>query len=235
MTKFKKFSLLIILFLFVVACNDDTTIFDAKTDAYILKRASDGQQKFAMGYFVYANRAIRSAVVNTPTNEVITLSENPNNSFIFLQEPLLNDFSMGIPILGEYLFEVHSAEDELFQATDQLTYNNLPIPEITGAEYNKDSKILKVEWDPAANADGYAVKVTQTTGTIVFVSFSLDRDATAYEITSAHGNWITPPAMGRNYLLEVHAFAYEEGVDYEDQVYNLNEIAIGSREIVWGQ
>lgn len=137
--------------------------------------------------------------------------------------------------MGEYLFEIYTTGDELNQISDEVTYQGLFIPQFEKLEYDSDTKVLNVVWGPVPKADGFAVKISRINGTVIYVSYSLDYDATEYQISSSFGNWLETPYVGSNYIIEIHAFAYEVDFPAGEEVYNLKEISIGTKEFIWGQ
>ena len=226
---------LLIICLGFISCVDDTKVLEASADAFIIKRLFNDEHHYAMSFQVTANKEIKSATATSPAQNTINLEVVPDFKFTFTKEPTLSDYSKNIPATGEYFFEIYSAEEELLQLTDNVEFEDLFIPEITNTEFNNTSKILSVSWNPVLNADGYAVKVARPNGDVIFISYSLDFDATEYQIGTTYGNWIQPPVVGSKYILEVHAFCYEDDIPNEEKAYNLKEIAIGEKEIYWGQ
>jgi len=239
----KKTEISAILFFIVLgsfvlnSCNkekEDT--FNVYADAYVIKKLDEAEPVHANAYYVYGNDEIQSATVTSPGGNTITLHVSESALYTFMKEPENSDFSMNVPMVGEYQFEVTASNGEVVSLSDFLDYTGIGVPVITKTEYINNEEALEIIWDPVSGIDGLVVKLVDSTGKLVYLGFQLEWDATEYRIDRIFGNWQTDPKFGANYTVQVHAFAYESGLDEQEQViYNLREVSIGEKSIVWGQ
>ena len=242
--KTKQFTgkiLLIVAFSLIFwACNDEneTSNFEAFADAYVLKKEIDGEVKYAATFFVYGNKAISSATVTPPAGGggSFELAATEESVYSFYKEPREDDFTSELPLEGNYLFEVVSASDESLEKSDLLENGSLSIPTITDFTYQPASESADVKWESVANADGYVVRLLDTGGKVIFLSYSLSAGADELSISPVTGNWAEQAYSGENYTLQLQAFSYEPGItDEELLAYNVKEISITETQITWGQ
>ena len=226
---------LIIVVILSSCLKDYETNFEVNADAYVIKRVVEGSPRYATAFYTFANKTTSSVTVTKPDNSTVSLVASPENLFSFMHEPAKNEFTSNLPVFGDYQFEILSVDDDLAQTSDFLDYANLPVPEVYTEEYDSVNQLLELSWDAIPEADGFAVKLSKSDGEIIFISFSLDWEAVDYQISASTGSWTESASIGTNYILEVHAFLLESNADTEDLIYNLKEISIGEKEIVWGE
>jgi hypothetical protein len=232
----------LLIFAFIIpaffnSCMEENEgIFTVYADAYVIKKLDEAEPVYANAYYVYGNSEIQSARVSAPGGSEIALQVSESAFFTFMKEPETPDFMSDVPQPGDYLFEVTSGKGEVVTATDFLEYTGIAVPVITSTEYKKNEEILEIKWDPVPGIDGLVVKLIDTSGNLVYLGYQLDWEATEYQIDRLFGNWQTDPKFGRSYAAQVHAFAYESGVEDQEQlIYNLREVSVGEKTIVWGQ
>lgn len=233
----------ILLFLIIAslftACNKDTveTEFEVFADAYTVTKLVDGEPKTAVAFYAYGNKNIASAKVTPPGGESdsIQLAASDGSSYTFYKEPRNNDFKPDWPATGNYVFDVESTSGEVVQETDFLELIYPEIPEIVSTSFNSSTLTLDVNWEAVAGADGTVVKLTDKQGNIVFISYGLTPTTTEFPLGTGSGTWTLSVNSGDELILQVQAFIIEPGTEEDLSIYNIAGIAIGEKEIVWGQ
>lgn len=233
----------ILIFLFIVslftACNKDTeeTEFEVFADAYTVTKLVDGEPKTAVAFYAYGNKNIAAAKVTPPEGEAssVQLAASDGSSYTFYKEPEKDDFKPDWPATGNYVFEVESTSGEVIQETDFLEIVNPEIPEIVSTTFSSSTLTLTVKWETIAGADGSVVKLTDKQGNIVFISYGLTPTTTEFPLGTGSGTWTSSVNSGDELILQVQSFIIEPGTEEELSIYNIAGIAIGEKEIVWGQ
>ena len=236
--KKKLFPVLILVFLFTSCNNDaDNANFEVFADAYIVKKLMDDEVKTAAAFYAYANADIASVTITPPIDggETFELSRSPESSYTFFKEPDAADFKTELPPTGTYQFDVRNTRGENILREDVLEAPDLDIPVIDSTSYQSESLSLQVNWQSVPGADGYVVKLLNSEGLTIFISYAVVPTAEELVINSTSGNWATQASPGDNLTLQVQVFAYESGATNEINIYNIGEIAIGEQEIIWGQ
>lgn len=224
-------------FLFL-GCNKDTeSKFEVNSDAYIIRKKSDGEVKAATAFFVYANQSISKATVTPPTGqgEPFNLSRSEESGFTFQKVPSGADFETETPAPGLYVFDVESSDGVIVQQMDELEIFNLQVPVINSTAFEPTNMSLTVKWDTVANADGYVVKILSNGEKALFTSFTVSPKTSELSINSANGHWSTPVYSGDKVKLNVQAFVFDSNATLDDNIYNIGEIAVAEKEITWGQ
>ncbi|MDX1283580.1 MAG: hypothetical protein R3182_01145, partial [Draconibacterium sp.] len=116
---------------------------------------------------------------------------------------------------------------------DFLDYDDIPIPEITKAEFSENNKMLEILWSDVSNADGFLVKIVDSEGYEISTSNGLDSGTNSYTINIVLEDWYTAPESGQSYSIQVHAFAYEAEYDTGYEVYNIQEVSIAEESLEW--
>lgn len=232
---YKIVLIVLIVFAGFTSClKENKKEFDVYSDVYTLKKLVENEIVYANVYYVYGNQNMKSAKVTTPDGGTIQLQITAETVFSLSKEPTETDFSTNPPKVGNYQFEVTSADDATIQNNDLLEFDDLMIPVITKSNYEDISQTLEVTWIKVPGADGYVVKMLETDGDYVYLGYTLNGDATSYGITMNVGNWFDTPGFGNTFKLQLHAFKYEAGAAEEEIVYNLQEISIAEKNIIWG-
>jgi hypothetical protein len=233
----------ILIILFIVslftACNKDTeeAEFEVFADAYTVTKLVDDEPKTAIAFYAYGNKNIASAKVTPPEGEgsSVQLGASNGSGYTFYKEPELEDYKTEWPTEGIYVFDVESTTGEVLQETDFLEIINLEIPEIVSTSFNTNTLTLTVKWEAIAGADGAVVKLTDKQGNIVFISYGLTSETTEFPLGTGSGTWTSSANMGDELILQVQSYVVESGVNEEISLYNIAGIAIGEKEIIWGQ
>lgn len=236
--KKKLFPVLILIFSFVSCNNDsDNDNFEVFADAYIVKKLIDNEVKTAAAFYAYANADIASATVTPPIDggEPFDLSRSPKSSYTFFKEPVVAEFKTELPTPGTYQFDVKSTRGENIIKDDLLEIIGLDIPVIDSTRYHPENFSLTVNWESIQGADGYVIKLLNSSGITIFISFAIVPTAKEFTINSNSGNWEIQANSGDSLILQVQAFAYDSDASTELNIYNIGEISIGEQEIVWGQ
>jgi hypothetical protein len=231
--------LFLIIALLFAGCNKDNieTEFEVFADAYTVKKMMDGEPKTAIAFYAYGNNNIASARVTPPAGESgsVQLNASEGSSFTFFKEPENEDFKPDWPATGNYVFEVESTSGELVQETDFLEIVNPEIPEIVSTTFSPSTLSLTVKWESLSGVDGSVVKITDKQGNIVFIGYGLTPTTTEFPIGTGTGTWYSSVNLGDELILQVQSYIIEQGTDEDLSVYNIAGIAIGEKEIVWGQ
>lgn len=234
---FKSLFLILILNFVITSCkkNDDNA-FNVYADAYIVKKLVNDEIKSAAAFYVYANSGIASVTVTPPIDggELFELSRNPESSYTFFKETDVTEFKTDLPTAGNYQFNVKSTGGENIIKDDMLEIIGLEIPVIDSTSYHAENSSLTVNWQSVQNADGYVVKLLNSNGLTIFISFAIAPTAEEFLVSSNSGNWEIQANSGDNLTLQVQAFAYDSDASTELNIYNIGEIAIGEKEITWG-
>lgn len=229
----------LLIALLFTACKKETgeTEFEVFADAYTVTKLVDGEPQTAVAFYAYGNKNIASARVTPPTGEsgLVQLAASDGSSFTFYKEPEPKDFNTEWPTEGIYVFDVESTNGETIQETDFLEIINLEIPEIVSTSFNTNTLTLTVKWETVAGAEGAAVKLTDKQGNIIFISYGLSPSTTEFPLGTGSGTWTSSANLGDELILQVQAFVVESDVNEEISLYNIAGIAIGEKEIIWGQ
>lgn len=218
------------------SCSDDEVELNVLTDAYVIKKMSDDNVAvYAIAYYAYANKNISTASVLTPDEATINLSASESTPYTFMKEPEEADFLTDIPVEDNYLFDVVAKSEETAQSNDYLEFDDLNIPSITDTTYDSESNMLNVTWEAVPKCDGYVVRLFDLDGNIIYTSNAINPETAEYEIYQTSGNWFEQAIEGTSYKLQVQSFAYESDATAGDFAYNLKEISISEKEIVWGE
>lgn len=227
---------LLLAFIFT-SCLEETRkeAFDVMVDAYTVKRVIDNEPEFAQAFIAYSNQPMLGATVSKSDNSgpVIQLAQNPSSVFIYMKDPNAYDFRPGIPENAEYKFTVTSESGNAIEKFDELKPKNLAIPQIDSLTIDDAEKLLSFEWNKVNGADGYIVKVLDLNGKTIFTSEGLPEDAHGYYLSLLTGNWIDSINFGDDYILELHAFAYEDSALESNNIYNVEEISIAQFRFTW--
>lgn len=236
---FKSLFFILILNLVIASCtkNDNNDAFEIYADAYIVKKLVNNEVKSAAAFYVYANSGIASVTVTPPINggEPFELSRSPESSYTFFKEPDATEFETGLPTEGTYQFNATSTAGENIIKDDLLEIIGLDIPLIDSTSYHPENFSLTANWESVQGADGYVIKLLNSSGITIFISFAIAPTVKEFTINSNSGNWEIQANSGDNLTLQVQAFAYDSDASTDLNIYNIGEISIGEQEIVWGQ
>lgn len=234
MQKIGQLALLFLLLTGILSCNkeDSTEAFEVIGDVMIVKRMIDDQAYFARSYYTYGNYPMRNVSVSLPEGGTIALNAADENLRTYFKEPAVADFLSAPPITGNFEFSVIN-EDIEHTVSDELVFNNLPFATITSADY--DGGAITVEWTPVESAGNYMVKIVDLNYEPIFTGFLLSNTVSKYQTSTSAGVWDKTPESGTTYIVEVHAFEYDDEATTQNYVYNINEISIATKSIIWGE
>ncbi len=234
--KIGKLFLIILLVSGLASCDDDDDLgeFNYYGDVVLAKRMLDDTIKYAPMYYAYGNRTITSAEVELPDGETISLSASSYSTATFYDLPDISDYSTSTPDFGEYTFTLENEGIE-YTTTDTLVNNSLDIPVIDSVSFSYDE--LYVEWElPDDNEpDSYLVRMVDEDYETVFTGVLMNNTVYAYIISSASGTFDQTPVDGETYMVEVQAFQYEDDASSSNYLYNVNNMAIATEEVIWGE
>jgi hypothetical protein len=224
---------------FFTACNKENpeTEFEVFADAYTVKKLVDDEPKTAIAFYAYGNKNISEAKVTPPEGEgsSVQLAASDGSGYTFYKEPEPEDFKSESPAEEIYVFDVESTSGEVVQETDLLEIVNPEIPEIVSTSFNTNTLTLTVKWEAITGADGTAVKLTDKQGNTIFISYGLSSTTTEFPLGTESGTWTSSANLGDELILQVQAYVVEGDVNEELSLYNIAGIAIGEKEIIWGQ
>ena len=221
----------------VVSCNDKETPLEINTDVVILNKKIGDVVKRAPAYYVYGNQALDSASVTPPGGTAVALEAFEGSVFTLGKEPSNSDFSTVPPAEGNYVFSVTGMSGETLQSQDAVDFAGLGIPQITKDTFSGTPEVLKVEWTTVTGTDGYFVKLLDTSGKQVFSGYIVVSSVDEYTISSAStsGSWTKAAVDGQTYTLQVNAITFDDGATSANNIYNISELSIAEKQIVWGE
>ncbi len=229
------FALSFCVFAFVSCDNDDTpTPLNAVVDVVIKDLKVEGGVKYGVYINAVANYDIKSVKVTAPGTggKVYQLTATSNKKqFVFI--PQTNDYSIDLPVKGDYSFEVISTSDEKITGKDAVGEEKLaPIVIKTATMTNH---LLKTTWDKIQEGDAYIVKFySENKAELLFQSATLASDKVEYEFGATTSGWATgkSPVANTNYVVELLGVKYETGVT-TDKGNNIQFITLDSKTIKW--
>jgi len=218
------------------ACMKDTNPqFDIMGDVFVTKKMINDETQYAPSYFVYGNLGMTSATVTLPNGGGTVDLDGTSGSLTYQKVPAELDYSTEMPDEGDYFFEAVSTKNETLQVSDELQLDDLAIPAIDSIVFITTSTV-QVYWNSVSGADGYFLKITDAGGEDVFLSYSLDANTTSYTImdgSESTGNWKKTIEMGQMYTIQINAFSYDADANQNNNVYNIQEVAIGQSQLTW--
>jgi len=233
---FKNAVLVLLVGFAAVSCNDSDQELAVLTDVYVINKKFDTEIRSANAYYAYASESMLKVTVSMPDNAgVVELESYSGATFTMAKEPKDADYKTTAPVEGNYVFNIQAYNGEMLQVSDILSYDGLEIPEFTKATFSTPL-ILELEWNDVSGADGYVVKMFDTSGKLVFNGYGVKGDVNKYTVTSSSnsGFWSTPAVDGQSYLVQLSAFSYDADANVSNASYNISEISIGETQITWG-
>jgi hypothetical protein len=215
------------------ACNDDDPeTFNFTGEVVTLKRTFDGEEKFALSYYAYANMKMDSANVDLPGDSTLTLSPAGAQKITYFYEPLGEDFSTSAPETDNYDFLVFNNDIE-YTATENHVFTDVDIPTIDSVGVTTSSESVYVEWINNEDAQNYVVRILNDDHETVFNSYIIADDAESFTAEQGTGSWETSLTSGETYIIEVQALVFEDNATNADFFYQIETIAIASEEFIF--
>ena len=238
--EFQKSGKIVFVFLtslIMVSCfsKDSQTELEVYSDAYVIKKMINDKPMYAVTFFAYGNQIMRSGTVTEigGSGEYLKLGLNPNSIFTLVHWPIDSDFKPYPPPAAEFKFNVTAESGLTSESSDYLNINDINIPTIVKTEFSENKKLINITWTSVTGADGYVLKVAEENGNIIYATDGMVPTVTNYTINLLTGNWTKRVESGNTYTIQVHAFAYEEDTDDFYNVYNVEELSIGEKSILW--
>ena len=221
----------------VVSCNDTEVPLEINTDVVILNKKIGDVVKRAPAYYAYGNQALESASVTPPGGTKVTLESFEGSVFSMAKEPENSDFSDVPPTEGNYVFSVTGMNGEILQSQDVVDFVGLGIPQITKDTFTGSPEVLNVEWTTVTGTDGFFVRLLDASGKQVFNGYIVTSTVDKYTVSGAStsGTWTEAPVDGQTYILQVNAITFDNEATNSDNVYNVSELSIVEKQIVWGE
>lgn len=221
----------------VVSCNDVEEKLEVLTDVYVINKEIGGEVKSATSYFAYANKSLMSATVAIPNNGGnVELESQSGSIFNLAKEPADSDFKTTAPVEGSYVFTVKDMDGETQVVPDILSFDGLGIPHFTKINFTGSPFALETEWAAIPDADGFFIKMFNTSGKLIFSGYSVVSNVLKYTISSSttSGYWSEAAVNGQTYLLQINAYTTDPEANSSNSAYNVQEISVGESEITWG-
>lgn len=239
MNQLKKFGkILIVVFLVsgLYSCDEESGTLNFKIigDVLVLKKKVNDATVYAQAYFAYGTEPMTSAEVVTPGGNSIALLPLDQLQLTWAKEATANDFSTNLPQVGSFKFSVVN-EGITHEASDLLVFDNIDFPVIDSTSYSTFNQTMTVEWQAVEGANHYMVKLAKPDGTIIYFSNLLFNNVLSFEIDTNLGSWTEYPVDGGTYSLEVHAIKYESEANQTEYAYQVQEVSIAEKDIVWGE
>ncbi len=228
----KKYLFLLPVAVLLVSCfKNEETPLEVNVDAFTIKKMSGEQPVYGVSFYAYGNQVLKSGTVTKMggLQEQVNLQEY--SLYTLAKNPVNDDFKPYPPENGEYKFSIIAESGATKDISDFLKIKNLAIPTIIGVTPNDIQKLITVTWNPVTGASVYVVKVADAKGNYLFSSPVLNSDTKAYTINLLTGNWSNPVESGNSYIIELNAYAFEDGVDSQESAYNVETISVASRTI----
>jgi hypothetical protein len=222
------------------ACIDDPepAALDVVTDAFVQKRVFDGEEKYALAFWAFANKDLDSAKVEGPGDETWILEEDESSSLIFSLFPEQEHYTDSMPPAGDYKFIITSTQngEAPLTVTDKLEDDELAAVVIDSVQYV--SMKLKTTWTEVEGADTYLVRLYDDSDRLIYVSPKIADDKTDFSFGTNDSGWADTSSRavtGENYKVELLALLYESTSTASNQDINIQFISFDSKEIVWGE
>ncbi len=221
----------------MTSCIDDPEppILDVLPDVFIQKVTGNGEEKYALAFWVFGNKELESVTIEGPEGGSWELESEAINPQIFSLFPDDEDYMPEFPVAGVYEFTVTSTQEgeAPMKADDELEDDELAAMTIDSVKF--ESSQVKVYWETVTGADNYRVRLYDESGEIIFLSGQLANNKTNYSFSITDDGWAgngSIPETGDNCRLELLAILYETGASV-DKDYNIQCISIASEDIVW--
>ena len=232
----KKLALALSVPLILFSClKEEEQVLQVTTDAYMVKKLVGGQPAYGLAFYAYANKILKSGTVARTggVGDTINLIAYPLSVYTLFKEPAETTLSENMPLDGEYIFNITAESGETNESSDELNLNDIDIPDILSTEVSTNGDRLDMKWTKVSGADGYVVKLADEDGEYIYSSNTKAPNDTTLKISPLTGVWVEPFEVGNTYTIEVNAFAYEDDSNNQNAVFNVEEISIGSKSIVW--
>lgn len=211
--------------------NPEVEVF---ADAYVVSKMVSGKQSYAVTYYAYGNQILNSGTVVQVggSGQQVNLGLSSTSIFVLTKQPAESDYKTVIPAAAEYQFKITSESGVVKNESDYLTPIGLQIPTVLKAEFNTN-KLLDISWTPVTGANGYVIKIINAAGNTAYSSEGLEPTVSTFSINSLLVNWVVPIDPDEVVNVQVHAFAYEKNTEELYRVYNVEEISVGQKSLVW--
>jgi len=233
---FKCAFLLLLTGITAVSCVDEEIELEVQADVLIINKKFGDVVKRAPAYYVYGNQLLDTATVTPPGGAAIGLKVFNGSALSRVLEPQESDFSENLPAEGNYTFSATSLSGSVKQAIDVVDYTGIPIPPVTKSTFSGTPSVLNVEWTTVTGADGYFLKLLDTTGKQIFASHIVIPSVDDYIISGSvnSGSWTEAPVNGATYKLQLNAVTFDNEGNNSENIYNISELSVAEKQIVWG-
>jgi len=236
MKKIRNLLILLITSLLFASCLDNNeSDFNANADVYVIKKKTGDADMYAKTFYVYGNQMMQSASVTETggSGGKIDLIQDYRSIFVMSKLPQESDYLPYPPVTNDYLFQVTSEGGITKEYNDFLSFDDIGIPEIDSIYFSDNNKYLNVAWTEVDGTDGYLIKILNTEGEEVLNGYGFGPEVLEYQLNVLLANWVITPVQGETYVVQVHAFAYEPEFETGYEAYNIQEVAIDEKEIIW--
>ncbi|WP_147372079.1 hypothetical protein [Mariniphaga sediminis] len=222
----------------LTSCVDDPepAAVDAAPDVFVQKMVQDGEEKYALAFWVLGNKELESVTVEGPEDGSWTLDQSAENKRVFSLFPETENYKDTMPDTGDYVFTVTSTQtDEApIDVKDELEDEELGMMVIDTTEF--DNSKLNITWEKLNEADGYFVRLFDDSDDLIYMSAKVEDSKTEFSFGTSDQGWVDSSNKaqdGETYRLEVLGILYESGAT-ANKDYNVQFISIASTEVVWG-
>jgi hypothetical protein len=211
---------------------------EALPDVFIQRKVQEGEEKYALAFWVLGNKELESVVVDGPDEQTWELEKDNATNRIFSFFPSESDYSVNKPPTGNYKFSITSIQtnEAPIMLTDKLEDKELGAMVIDSVIFTNSK--LKTSWQTLANADAYHLRMYDDTGKLIYVSPKMTKSKKDHSFGVTDQGWKiqgTKAENGKTYQIELLAILYESTSTSNNEDYNVQFISIASTEIVWGE
>jgi len=214
----------------LVSCASEEIEPVAYSDAFILAKKIDGEVKYGLGLYTYANVAMNSVVAESESGEKYSLESEGTNKFEYYLESAAENFSVEEPETGNYTFRVIFFDGREATVMEDLLGNEIDPTEFTKCAYNGEKKQIEITWVKNSDTDYAVVALRDAEGKLVYFSNALSAAVTSSTISAS--GWVSgnSPEQGATYTVELGLYVKEGGVSNY-----LESKALTVQDVVWGE
>jgi hypothetical protein len=236
----KQLTVFILSAVFFTSCLDDPEplALEALADVFIQKTVQDGEEKYALAFWVLGNQELKSVTVEGPEEQMWELDQHNDNNRVFSLFPEADEYSEQMPESGDYKFTIESTQANATSivVTDKLEEKELDAIVIESIQFV--SSKLKTTWQSVGDAGAYYIRLYDESEKLIYVSPKLAKSKTDHSFGVTDQGWTaqgTKAENGKTYRIEVLAILFESTSTANNEDYNVQFISIASTEIVWGE
>lgn len=160
MERFKRLVLFLLAILMLWSCNqEEEKTYVVFADVFIRTQISEKDTLHAVVYSNLSYSSMKRVIATTPLGEIVELVNSGDNDLVYVKEPGEEDFSVLIPEIGKYSFNIVFDNNDTRSESNSLSEKIILPPEILGLEYDEDSNAAILTWKNVEGANAYLVKI----------------------------------------------------------------------------